>query len=257
MKKKFGACLRKTMLLGMAALGLSLPLKAETLHVQFPEQLLTVRLDRLSELAGVAVTYDAGGMGEVRVPSLDARELTLDETLARTLELTAFEYRKVADGSYAVLPRAPQTPVGEGVLAGKIMDKDGFPIPGATLQIVGTILGVATDVKGEFSMALPAGRTYEVEVRCVSFQPMRISDIRIVEGETTPREALYLSEGAADLMYLAVRLAIVELTLPSEEPCPIVLDDALVNLDSARRAAAMEVLGEIAETRQVILFTCN
>ena len=77
------------------------------------------------------------------------------------------------------------------------------------------------------------------------------------EGETTPREALYLSEGAADLMYLAVRLAIVELTLPSEEPCPIVLDDALVNLDSARRAAAMEVLGEIAETRQVILFTCN
>ena len=77
------------------------------------------------------------------------------------------------------------------------------------------------------------------------------------EGETTPREALYLSEGAADLMYLAVRLAIVELTLPSEEPCPIVLDDALVNLDSARRAAAMEVLGEIAETRQVILFTCS
>ena len=77
------------------------------------------------------------------------------------------------------------------------------------------------------------------------------------EGETTPREALYLSDGAADLMYLAVRLAIVELTLPSEEPCPIVLDDALVNLDSARRAAAMEVLGEIAETRQVILFTCN
>ena len=76
-------------------------------------------------------------------------------------------------------------------------------------------------------------------------------------GDTVPRGSLYLSAGAVDLMYLAVRLAIVELTLPSEEPCPIVLDDALVNLDSARRAAAMEVLGEIAETRQVILFTCN
>ena len=174
MKKKFGACLRKTMLLGMAAFGFCLSLKAETLHVQFPEQLLTARLDRLSELAGVAVTYDAGGMDAVRVPSLDARELTVDETLARTLAHTAFEYRKVADGSYTVLPRVPQALAAEGVLAGKIMDKDGFPIPGATVQILGTTLGVATDVKGEFSMALPAGRMYEVEVRCVSFQPMRI-----------------------------------------------------------------------------------
>ena len=76
-------------------------------------------------------------------------------------------------------------------------------------------------------------------------------------GEAAPRQALYLSAGAADLMYLAVRLAIVELTLPGEDPCPIVLDDALVNLDSERREAAMRLLGEIAEKRQVILFTCN
>ncbi len=77
------------------------------------------------------------------------------------------------------------------------------------------------------------------------------------EGENVQRQALYLSAGAADLTYLAVRLAIVDLTLPQEEPCPIVLDDALVNLDSVRRAAAMELLGEIAEKRQVILFTCD
>ena len=77
------------------------------------------------------------------------------------------------------------------------------------------------------------------------------------EGESVQRQVLYLSAGAADLAYLAVRLAIVDLTLPQEEPCPIILDDALVNLDSARRAAAMELLGEIAEARQVILFTCD
>ena len=203
MKKKFGACLRKTMLLGMAAFGFCLSLKAETLHVQFPEQLLTARLDRLSELAGVAVTYDAGGMDAVRVPSLDARELTVDETLARTLAHTAFEYRKVADGSYTVLPRVPQALAAEGVLAGKIMDKDGFPIPGATVQILGTTLGVATDVKGEFSMALPAGRMYEVEVRCVSFQPMRISDIRIVKDKTTPLDVV-LQEATKGLSKVVV-----------------------------------------------------
>lgn len=77
------------------------------------------------------------------------------------------------------------------------------------------------------------------------------------EGESVHRQVLYLSAGAADLTYLAVRLAIVDLTLPQEEPCPIILDDALVNLDSARRAEAMALLSEIAETRQVILFTCD
>lgn len=76
-------------------------------------------------------------------------------------------------------------------------------------------------------------------------------------GEAAPRQALYLSAGTADLMYLAVRLAIVDLTLPGDEPCPIVLDDALVNLDSERREAAMELLGEIAKERQIILFTCS
>lgn len=76
-------------------------------------------------------------------------------------------------------------------------------------------------------------------------------------GEPESREALYLSAGAADLMYLAVRLAIVDLTLPEADPCPIILDDALVNLDSERRAAAMDLLGETAEKRQVILFTCE
>lgn len=76
-------------------------------------------------------------------------------------------------------------------------------------------------------------------------------------GENQSREVLYLSAGAADLTYLAVRLAIVDLTLPAEDPCPIILDDALADLDSARRAAAMELLGELAEKRQIIVFTCD
>ena len=76
-------------------------------------------------------------------------------------------------------------------------------------------------------------------------------------GENQSREVLYLSAGAADLTYLAVRLAIVDLTLPAEDPCPMILDDALADLDSARRAAAMELLGELAEKRQIIVFTCD
>lgn len=76
-------------------------------------------------------------------------------------------------------------------------------------------------------------------------------------GDLTPRSAAYLSAGAADLLYLSVRLAMCELTLQGEEPCPIVLDDTLVNFDDQRAHRAMELFHEISRKRQVILFTCH
>ena len=76
-------------------------------------------------------------------------------------------------------------------------------------------------------------------------------------GNSVARGAEYLSAGTLDLLYLAVRLAVCELALPEGENCPLIIDDALVNLDEERTAKAMELLGEISRTRQVILFTCR
>lgn len=78
-----------------------------------------------------------------------------------------------------------------------------------------------------------------------------------VSDDALPHSAEYLSAGTLDIMYLAVRLAVCELALPDGEPCPLILDDALVNLDDVRLEQAMKLLGEIARERQVILFTCR
>ena len=75
--------------------------------------------------------------------------------------------------------------------------------------------------------------------------------------DPTPRDTAYLSAGTADLLYLSVRLALCELTCPADDPCPLVLDDTLVNFDDARAARAMALFREIAQHRQVILFTCH
>ena len=77
------------------------------------------------------------------------------------------------------------------------------------------------------------------------------------KGDAVARDAEYLSAGTLDLMYLAVRLAVCELALPEGEPCPLILDDALVNLDEERMQQAVELLRQIAKKRQVILFTCR
>ena len=71
------------------------------------------------------------------------------------------------------------------------------------------------------------------------------------------RRSEYLSAGTIDLLYLAVRLAVCELALPEGETCPLIIDDALVNMDETRYEQAVKLLAEIAKQRQVILFTCR
>lgn len=69
------------------------------------------------------------------------------------------------------------------------------------------------------------------------------------------RELPYLSGGTADQLYLAVRLAIAHLTLPKHTP--LILDDALVMFDDDRLEAALQLLLEEANDRQILLFTCQ
>ncbi len=76
-------------------------------------------------------------------------------------------------------------------------------------------------------------------------------------GDAVGWELDYLSEGAKDQLYLALRLAVCALALPEEDPCPIVLDDALVTFDRERMISALELLKELAQKRQILLFTCH
>ena len=77
------------------------------------------------------------------------------------------------------------------------------------------------------------------------------------QGDAVARDSEYLSAGTLDLMYLAVRLAVCELAMPAGETCPLIIDDALVNLDEERLRQAMALLRELARSRQIILFTCR
>ena len=74
------------------------------------------------------------------------------------------------------------------------------------------------------------------------------------EGENTLRSTLWRSDGTVDQLYLALRLAVAEELTPD---APIILDDALVRFDDKRMRAALEILREAADEKQVILFTCQ
>lgn len=64
-----------------------------------------------------------------------------------------------------------------------------------------------------------------------------------------------MSDGTRDQLFLALRLATIELQLDQQDPLPFVVDDILVGFDDERSEAALEVLCELAKKTQVLLFT--
>ncbi len=84
---------------------------------------------------------------------------------------------------------------------------------------------------------------------------MRFSTQR--EGDPSAHALEYLSEGARNQVYLAVRLAICNLVLPREDPCPLILDDVLATFDDGRAKQTLRLLRELAQERQILLFTCR
>lgn len=76
-------------------------------------------------------------------------------------------------------------------------------------------------------------------------------------GDPVSRSVRLLSQGAADQLYLAVRLAICDMVLPGDKRVPLILDDALVTFDDDRLRAALDYLLAESHRRQILLFTCQ
>jgi uncharacterized protein YhaN len=72
------------------------------------------------------------------------------------------------------------------------------------------------------------------------------------DGKTVLPTAM--SEGTSDQLYLALRLASLEIWLRRGEPMPFIVDDILVSFDNQRAAATLKILAELSARTQVIFF---
>ena len=97
---------------------------------------------------------------------------------------------------------------------------------------------------GESFRALELDFDESDRVRLVGLRPA---------GDRLPVAAL--SDGTADQLYCAVRVAAVEEYLAQAQALPFVADDLFINFDDERAAEAFRILGELAHRCQVIFFT--
>ena len=81
--------------------------------------------------------------------------------------------------------------------------------------------------------------------------------LEVTDAVKCRRSPVHLSLGTCQQLYLALRIALLTTAENVGRAIPILADDILVNFDERRRAGAARALVELAETRQIILFTCH
>ncbi|MFO7716913.1 ATP-binding protein, partial [Desulfosarcina sp.] len=79
--------------------------------------------------------------------------------------------------------------------------------------------------------------------------------VGVRQGRETVVKVEGMSDGTADQLYLALRLASLEQYLDHNEPLPFVVDDILLRFDDDRSLATLEVLCALSKKTQVIFFT--
>jgi uncharacterized protein YhaN len=87
--------------------------------------------------------------------------------------------------------------------------------------------------------------------------PLDGTEIQVERADGVRLPPQLLSRGTAEQLYLAMRLALVREYASNTDALPVVFDDVFVNFDPARTRNTLLAVRDLAETHQVLLFTCH
>ena len=89
------------------------------------------------------------------------------------------------------------------------------------------------------------------------FSPLGQPEIRVTDSNRNVKQPNQLSRGTREQLFLSLRFGLIRHLGRHTEPQPVILDDALVNFDPCRGRMAAEAFLDLAETNQVLVFTCH
>ena len=89
------------------------------------------------------------------------------------------------------------------------------------------------------------------------YAPIGEQTITVTGANGGSRQPAELSRGTREQLYLALRFGLIREFGEHAERLPVVVDEALVNFDPERARLAAESFAQLAETNQVLVFTCH
>lgn len=154
----------------------------QTVSLKMHDASLEQIIWELKERTKLEFLYSDEDIAPVKGIDIDVKNVSVNEVLAKCLAGTALTYEIV--GKTVVLKLKTTTPslprVHERTVRGKVTDEDGLPLPGVTVLIEGTSIGVTTDADGKYSLTCPASK--ELILR-FTFVGMKMQRITVTEKE--------------------------------------------------------------------------
>ena len=89
------------------------------------------------------------------------------------------------------------------------------------------------------------------------YAPIGEQTITVTDATGGSKQPSELSRGTREQLYLALRFGLIREFGEHAERLPVVVDEALVNFDTDRARLAAESFAQLAETNQVLVFTCH
>lgn len=82
-------------------------------------------------------------------------------------------------------------------------------------------------------------------------------DIIVTDANGIQQPPKHLSSGTKAQLYFSIKVALLLKAAHVGESLPVIVDDALLTLDTHRRLRTARVLAQLAQQRQVLFFTCH
>lgn len=125
----------------------------EAVSLQMKEASLVSLFDRLEEITGVKFLYNAELVGGKEAVNVNVEKMPFGDVLAEVLQPRGLAF--TFNGDQVVIKKAAPAEPQKYVVKGKVVDKKGLPMPGTTVRVDGTTVGVSTDIEGLFEITLP------------------------------------------------------------------------------------------------------
>ena len=87
--------------------------------------------------------------------------------------------------------------------------------------------------------------------------PLDGTELQVERADGVRLSPQVLSRGTAEQLYLAMRMALVREYAHHVDPLPVVFDDVFVNFDPERTKNTIHAVRELAESHQILIFTCH
>ena len=151
---------------------------------EFKDTPLSEALKQLEKKSDYKILFTYDDVQNYRVTAT-RKNLDITEALTEVLKGKPFAFSDITSGKYISVVYQPQQKTDEmRTVTGTIVDKNGEAIIGATVRVVNTTVGTATDIDGKFTLRLPADVT-ALEIGFVGMKPQLVSikgkeDIQVV-----------------------------------------------------------------------------